>query len=219
MIWEILPLVLIFLGFGGALVFLVKKSGVITDEEVNKTFESIRLVRFLKSFYREKIKSRLQSKQIEEKTLLFFEKVLRWMKILTSRFENFLTGQIEAIKELRARPETDPLYWLQVRRDALERRIEELLAKPKSARFDPLKEELKLIKNNNDSVEEWLRIAKFYLDSGNLTEARRLIVRSWSVKRGDEKTRLLIERFDLRIEEDKLSREAGSRRAGNSEKE
>lgn len=210
MIWEIIPLVLFFIGFGGALVFLVKKSGVITDEEVNKTFESIRLVRFLKSFYREKIKPRIQSKQIEEKTLLFTEKTLRWLRVLTLKLENFLTGQIETIKKLRARPETDPLYWLQVRRDALEKRIEELLAKPKSARFDPLKEELKLIKNNNDSVEEWLKIAKFYLDSGNLTEARRLIVRSWSVKRGDEKTMLLIERFDLRIEEDKLKAEKSS---------
>ncbi len=207
MIWEILPLVLIFLGFGGALVFLVKKSDSISDEEVNKTFENIRLVRFLKSFYQQKIKPRLQSKQIEEKTLLFTEKTLRWLKVLTSKFENLLTRQIEVIKELRSRPETDPLYWLQVRRDALEKRIEELLAKPKNLRFDPLKEELKLIKNNNDSVEEWLKIAKFYLDAGNLTEARRLIVRSWTVKRGDDKVRLLIENFDLRIEEDKLKAE------------
>ena len=207
MIWEILPLVLVFLGFGGALVFLVKKSDSISDEEVNKTFENIRLVRFLKSFYRQKIKPRLQSKLIEEKTLLFTEKTLRWLKVLTLKLENLLTGQIEVIKELRARPGTDPLYWLQVRRDALEKRIEELLAKPKSARFDPLKEELKLIKNNNDSLEEWLKIAKFYLDGGNLTEARRLIVRSWTVKRGDEKIRLLLERFDLRIEEDKLKSE------------
>ena len=207
MIWEILPLVLVFLGFGGALVFLVKKSDSISDEEVNKTFENIRLVRFLKSFYRQKIKPRLQSKLIEEKTLLFTEKTLRWLKVLTLKLENLLTGQIEVIKELRARPGTDPLYWLQVRRDALEKRIEELLAKPKSTRFDPLKEELKLIKNNNDSLEEWLKIAKFYLDGGNLTEARRLIVRSWTVKRGDEKIRLLLERFDLRIEEDKLKSE------------
>ena len=207
MIWEILPLVLIFLGFGGALVFLVTKSDSISDEEVNKTFENIRLVRFLKSFYQQKIKPRLQSKQIEEKTLLFTEKTLRWLKVLTSKFENLLTRQIEVIKELRSRPETDPLYWLQVRRDALEKRIEELLAKPKNLRFDPLKEELKLIKNNNDSVEEWLKIAKFYLDAGNLTEARRLIVRSWTVKRGDDKVRLLIENFDLRIEEDKLKAE------------
>ncbi len=207
MIWEIIPLVLIFSGFGGALVFLVKKSGAITDEEVNKTFENIRLVRFLKFFYQQKVKPRIESKQIEEKTLLFAEKTLRWFKVLTLKLENFLTGQIETIKRLRVQPETDPLYWLQVRRDALEKRIEELLAKPKSARFDPLKEELKLIKNNNDSIEEWLKIAKFYLDSGNLTEARRLIVRSWSIKKDDEKVGLLLERFDLRVEEDKLKAE------------
>ncbi len=204
MIWEIIPLVLIFIGFGGALVFLVRKSGAITDEEINKTFESIRVVRFLKSFYRQKIKLRLQSKQIEEKTLLFLEKALRWLKVLTLKIENWLAKQIEKVKALRSQPETDPLYWLSVRRDALEKRIEELLAKPKNARFDPLKEELKLIKNNNDSIEEWLKIAKFYLDAGNLTEARRLIVHSWTVRRGDEKTMLLVERFDLRVEEDKL---------------
>ena len=208
MIWEILPLVLIFIGFGGALLFLVKKSETITDDKVNKTFERIRLVRVLKYFYRERVKPKFQSKEVEEKSLLFLEKALRWLRVVTLKTDNWLTKKIEQTKELRARPETDPLYWISVRIDALEKRIEEVLAKNKSPKFDPLKEELKLIKNNNDSLDEWLKIAKFYLDSGNLAEARRLIVRSWTARPGDEKTRLLVERFHLKTEEDKLKSES-----------
>lgn len=210
MIWEVLPLLFVLIGFGGALVFLVKKSESISDEEVNKIFQNLKLVKLIRFFYERKIKSRLQSKVIEEKILLFFEKALRWLKVLALKIENWLTKRIETVKELRSRPETDPLYWLSVRRDALEKRIEELLAKPKSSKFDPLKEELKLIKHNDDSVEEWLKIAKFYLDGDNLTEARRLIVRSWTVKRGDDKVRLLIESFSLKFEENRLKSEKSS---------
>lgn len=210
MIWELLPLILMFLGFGIALVLLMKRSGSISDEEVNKTFENIRLVKQIKIFYFQKIKPRLQSRVVEEKTLLFIEKALRWSRVLALKLENWLTKQIDTVKNLRSRPEADPLYWLSVRRDALEKKINEVFQFSFNTKYDPFKEEEKLVKKGVEDINEWLKIIKFHLERDDVSEARRLIIRCWQINPEDEKLKLLLERFHLSLEEDQLKGEKQS---------
>ena len=210
MIWEVLPLILIFLGFGSALIFLVKKSESISDEEVNKTLDNIKLVKLIKIFSHQKIKPKLQSRVIEEKTLLFVEKELRWLRILALKLENWLTKQIDGVKNLRVKPEADPLYWLSVRRDALEKKINEVFQFSFNAKYDPFKEEEKLVKKGIEDINEWLKIVKFHLERDDISEARRLIIRCWKINPDDEKLKLLLERFHLSLEEDQLKEEKQS---------
>jgi hypothetical protein len=205
MIWEIIPLILIFIGFGGVFIFLVKKSRTVSDEEVEEFIRQNPFVKKLSNFYQERIKPRLESRVVEERSLIFLEKALRWLRIIVLKADNWLTGKIEETKKLRNRPKFDPFYWLSVRRSALEKKLEEAFSKKSlSQSFDPLKEELKLIKKRVDKLDEWVHLIRFYLEKGELVEARRILTRIWLEGAKDSKISLLIEDYVLKSKETEI---------------
>ncbi|MEW5805218.1 MAG: hypothetical protein AB1721_00585 [Patescibacteria group bacterium] len=205
MIWELIPLGLILIGFGGAFVFLIKRTESVSDQEIEALIKQNSAVEKISNFYQSKIKPRLESRELENRFLILLEKFLRWLRILTLKTENWLTGKIDQVKELRNRPKFDPYYWLSVRRSALEKKIEQTFSKKSLSRsFDPLKEELKLIKKRVNQLDEWVHLVRFYLEKGELEEARRLLAKIWLKGEKNSSLSLLIEEFSLKVQETEI---------------
>lgn len=205
MIRELIPLSLILIGFGGALIFLIKKTQSVSDEEIERLIQQSRVIEKLTQFYQEKVLSRFKPQLIETKVLLLLEKFLRWLKVLTLKTENWLTGKIMRIKELRERPQFDPYYWLFLRKSALKKKIEETFSKKAlSASIDPLREELRLIKKRAVKLDQWVHLVRFYLEKGELSEARRLLAKIWLEGEKSERFSLLLEELSLKVQEAEL---------------
>ena len=212
MISDFLVLTLILVGIGGVLAVIFRKTKSLDDKEAEAILAETRVFKAWRKVKEEKIKPALESRRLEDGFSLYLEKSLRLFTVFLLKLENKMYQKIQDLKQLRIRPEVDSDYWLSLRRKALEKRIDQafhgLRKHYHKDLFDPVHEEMELIKESYQDRERWLNLARFYLAKDNISEASRVLINYWQVNKGDEKATLLFENLYIRAREKAEAREA-----------
>lgn len=202
MIWDFIPQLLILVGLGGALVLIVRKSRSLTDEHVNQALSGSAFFIWWNKVYAQRIRPNMDARKLEERFLLWLEKMLHILRIANLKTENWLSGKLESVKAMRQKPEFDGQYWSSVHRLLLEKKINELFGTiPLQDIGDPIAEELALKRKRKSPLDRWLNLARVYLQQNHLTEARRVLIASWQHNPTDERVLTLLDSLIIKTEE------------------
>jgi hypothetical protein len=193
MILNFLPLILIFIGFGGGLIYLVFKTVSFQGETAD--YSNVLIVKVFNSL-KQNIKNFFEKATFDDKLILGLEKALLRLKILALKIENWLSKQVENLKEKRMVNKVDNgiEYWQTLPQKNLVKNFDKLF-KNKLFKdvFDPIDEELKLKKSKKVNYNNWLALVNYYLSRNNFSEARRITIYLW--ERGN------LENLDTVLEE------------------
>ncbi len=193
MILNFLPLILIFIGFGGSLIYLVFKTASFQGETVD--YSNVLIVKVFNNL-KQNIKNFLENSTFDDKLILGLEKMLLRLKILALKIENWLSKQVENLKEKRINNKVDNSieYWQTLPQKNLVKNFDKLFkSKLFQNVFDPIDEELKLKKSRKVNYNNWSTLVNYYLSRNNFSEARRITIYLW--EKGN------LENFNIALEE------------------
>ncbi len=193
MILNFLPLILIFIGFGGSLIYLVFKTASFQGETAD--YSNVLIVKVFNDL-KQNLKNFLENATFDDKLILELEKMLLRLKILALKIENWLSKQVENLKEKRISNKVDNSieYWQTLPQKNLAKNFDKLFkSKLFQNVFDPIDEELKLKKSRKVNYNNWSTLVNYYLSRNNFSEARRITIYLW--ERGN------LENLNIALEE------------------
>ncbi|HOM68290.1 MAG TPA: hypothetical protein PLA57_00670 [Candidatus Paceibacterota bacterium] len=203
MILNFLPLILIFIGFGGGLIYLIFKTVSFKQEEL-ADYSNVFIVKIFNSS-KQAIKNFFENATFDDKLILWLEKMLLRLKILALKVENWLSKQVENLKERRinSKIDNDIEYWQTLPQKNLAKNFDKLFkSKLFQNVFDPVDEELKLKKTKKADFNSWLTLINYYLSRNNFSEAQRIIIYLWERGNLENQNLVLEEILDNRVQKE-----------------
>lgn len=201
MILNFLPLILIFIGFGGSLIYLIFKT--VSFQEGTADYSNVLVVKVFNNL-KQSVKNFFENATFDDKLILGLEKMLLRLKILALKIENWLTKQTENLKEKRINNKIDNSirYWQTLPQKNLAKNFDKLFkSKLSQDIFDPINEELKLKKSRKADYNNWLTLINYYLSRNNFSEAQRITIYLWEKGNSENLNMILEEILDGKIQE------------------
>jgi len=181
---EILPQILIIVGFIGGLTILVRRSHNLSDEEFKILQKQIQYWERFRAFWQREVAEKFPKEELERRAIVVAEKFLRRFRITLARFDSFLSRFQARLQDLRKNQSLDPEYWSQLK-------TADTPSSPSTA-FDPEAEEARLARSGSKNIPDYVNLARLYLAKKNFADARRVLLFAWRFDPQNRQIRTLL---------------------------